>query len=426
MFRYSIETRLLENNHEVILGNRRNGEWIKTTREIVEFIDEYMKCPDQEHSDFLESFSEEDGTYLLAVIELLKKMDIIVAINDLRDYKSDIDDVLIALTERCNLTCKHCSMNATSIKNDDKLSYEDIIHIVDQLVELKVKKVILTGGEPMVRNDFFNIIKYIKENTHLSIGVMTNATLINKDNIDELVKFSDYLDISIDGVDEETCSVIRGKGVFNRVVSSVKMLKNREYKNLSLSMVETPNNSKFVNRFYDLCKELDVIPAVRKFEYIGRAVENKEVLNKVYSAVTTPTLNGGISKNIKKDEKQARRNNEPRIKMGRCGALRKSLSINHNGTILPCSLLNKEEDSLGNIFETELRSLLDTENLTNLSSYKKLDRLEALPNQECSTCNVKYFCLTCPHITELISDGIETKNSMCNGRKEYLKKLVWG
>ncbi|WP_106767666.1 radical SAM/SPASM domain-containing protein [Paenibacillus faecalis] len=426
MYRYSIETRVLENNHEVILGNRRNGEWIKTTKEILEFIDEYMKCSAQELNDFFESFSEEDKIYLLSLIEILKKIDIIVAIDDLRDYRVDIDDVLITLTERCNLTCKHCSMNATSIKNDDKLSYEDIIRIIDQLKELEVKKVILTGGEPMVRNDFFKIIKYIKENTQLSIGVMTNATLINKDNIDELVKYSDSLDISIDGVDEETCSVIRGKGVFNRVISVVKMLKNRGYENIALSMVETPNNSRFVKKFYELCKELAIIPAVRKFEYIGRAVENKEFLNKVYSEDVTLTLRSGEFENDNDGEKQLSKHNMPRIKMGRCGALRKSLSINHNGTILPCSLLNKEEDSLGNVLDTELRNLFVTQNLTDLGSYKKLDRLEALPNQECSTCNVRYFCLTCPHITELVSDGLETKNSICNGRKDYLEELVWG
>ncbi|MBT2291474.1 radical SAM protein [Paenibacillus albidus] len=426
MYRYSIETRILENKQEVILGNRRNGEWIKTTNEIVEFVDEYLKCPDHELRDFFDSFSKEDEIYLLSIIEVLKKIDIIVADDDDSDFKLDIENVLISLTARCNLTCKHCSMSATSFKNIDKLSYEDITRIIDQLAHLKVRKVTLTGGEPLIRNDFFEIIKYIKENTPISIGIMTNATLINEKNIDELVKYSDSLDISIDGVNEDTCSVIRGKGVFNRVISAVKMLKDRKYKNIALSMTETPNNAPFVDRFYDLCRELDVFPAVREFEYIGRAVENKEDLSKVYSTNLIPNSKSEISINVINNEAEMKKNGS-RIKMGRCGALRKSLSINENGFIFPCSLLNKDEDILGSIFDIDLRRLFVFENITELASYKKLEKLEEYPNNACSECNVKYFCLTCPHVIEMTNnDKTLGKNNFCNGRKEHFTNIVWG
>lgn len=52
---------------------------------------------------------------------------------------------------------------------------------------------------------------------------MTNGTLIIPKNVEEIVSQIDSLDISLDGADEESCAVIRGKGVFEKVVSSIKV-----------------------------------------------------------------------------------------------------------------------------------------------------------------------------------------------------------
>ena len=52
---------------------------------------------------------------------------------------------------------------------------------------------------------------------------MTNGTLITPKNVKEIVSQIDSIDISLDGADEESCAVIRGKGVFEKVVSSIKL-----------------------------------------------------------------------------------------------------------------------------------------------------------------------------------------------------------
>jgi len=54
---------------------------------------------------------------------------------------------------------------------------------------------------------------------------MTNATLINADNVRIIVNSVDSIDISLDGVDERTASIVRGEGVFGKVISSIKLLK---------------------------------------------------------------------------------------------------------------------------------------------------------------------------------------------------------
>ena len=62
---------------------------------------------------------------------------------------------------------------------------------------------------------------------------MTNGTLITPKNVKEIVSQIDSIDISLDGADEESCAVIRGKGVFEKVVSSIKLLQSHGFSKIT-------------------------------------------------------------------------------------------------------------------------------------------------------------------------------------------------
>ncbi|WP_330653158.1 radical SAM protein, partial [Clostridioides difficile] len=73
----------------------------------------------------------------------------------------------------------------------------------------------------LIREDFFEIIKYIKQKLpDTKLILSTNGTLIDEHNVDFIITNFEKIDISIDGVDENTCSETRGKGVFHKVISS--------------------------------------------------------------------------------------------------------------------------------------------------------------------------------------------------------------
>ena len=67
---------------------------------------------------------------------------------------------------------------------------------------------------------------------------MSNGLLISNKNVDEIIRIFDAIDLSLDGYDEESCSKIRGKGVFTKVISVVNLLIEKGFKsnNISLSM----------------------------------------------------------------------------------------------------------------------------------------------------------------------------------------------
>lgn len=118
----------------------------------------------------------------------------------------------------------------------------------------------LSGGEPLLRGDFKELLKYLKNNYNGHIGISTNGTLITNSNAELLVKYADQIDISVDGVDEETCSIVRGKGVFEKVIKSIKILQDKGFSNISLSMVFSDKNEYLEPSFLELNKKLGTTP----------------------------------------------------------------------------------------------------------------------------------------------------------------------
>ena len=102
---------------------------------------------------------------------------------------------------------------------------------------------------------------------------MTKGTLITPKNVKEIVSQIDSIDISLEGADEESCAVIRGKGVFEKVVSSIKLLQSHGFSKISISMVLSANNVRYTKQFMELNESLNTTPMLRALSYEGRAKE---------------------------------------------------------------------------------------------------------------------------------------------------------
>jgi len=131
--------------------------------------------------------------------------------------------VILNITSACNLRCKHCYISAGK-PDPDELSFEEIERLSDDLKDLKTRAVIISGGEPLIREDVFKIAKVMKKNgisTHLS----SNGTLINEKNINCIRENFDYVGISIDGP-PKTHDFFRGReGSFKKILNNILLCK---------------------------------------------------------------------------------------------------------------------------------------------------------------------------------------------------------
>ncbi|MBQ7126740.1 radical SAM protein [bacterium] len=161
----------------------------------------------------------------------------------------------------CNLRCKHCYFYGSdeySTKND--LSYERICDIIDQLSDLGIMEIRLTGGEVFLHKDIFKIIKYIKDK-NIAIIITTNGTLITNEIAQELSAILssnvDIIRISLDGANEETHDTTRGIGVFSKAIESIKILKQHGLRVFVSSVITTKNINELAD-IYSLLNNLEV------------------------------------------------------------------------------------------------------------------------------------------------------------------------
>ncbi len=134
------------------------------------------------------------------------------------------------ITARCNLNCRHCYINLPAADCDAKareLSVAEIMDIARQAVNMGALSCLLTGGEPLLRDDFEDIYIGLKR-LGLLVSIFTNATLID----DRYIKlFSKYpprdMEVTVYGVTRDTYEAItRRKGSFESFIKGLDKLRS--------------------------------------------------------------------------------------------------------------------------------------------------------------------------------------------------------
>lgn len=135
--------------------------------------------------------------------------------------------ILWEITSKCNLKCKHCLYYSSVTKAEPDMTTEEIFHIIDDISnDQSVKAIWLSGGEPLLKDDLFDIISKISS-CGIKPSLSTNGTLIpNNEYAIELHKRGvDYVHLSIDGVTANVHDGLRNvPGAFDKVMKAVNYL----------------------------------------------------------------------------------------------------------------------------------------------------------------------------------------------------------
>lgn len=129
--------------------------------------------------------------------------------------------VLWDVTWKCNLRCAHC-YNADYWVNQKSVNIEDNYQrIVDRLKDLQFNHIHLLGGEPLCEASIFDLIEYAVSKD-IIMTINTNGTLLSEQTIKRLIDLGvKQVTVSLDGAVAQDNDAIRGKGVFERVVSNL-------------------------------------------------------------------------------------------------------------------------------------------------------------------------------------------------------------
>ena len=149
--------------------------------------------------------------------------------------------IRLSVSDVCNFKCGYCLPDGYKIDKSDNRTFinkEEIRRLAKALSELGVSKIRLTGGEPTIRKDFFEIIKIIKQNSGIKKTVITtNGYHLDKIANDIKESGLDGINISIDSLNSETFKKITGHDRLSEILRGITALQKLNFRNIKINAV---------------------------------------------------------------------------------------------------------------------------------------------------------------------------------------------
>lgn len=177
-------------------------------------------------------------------------------------FQTDFD-----ITMMCMYNCKHCNVDAGNRMNDE-MDTDQIKCVLDQLDQIGVSDLSITGGEPLLRKDIFEILDYAGKKKGFKLTLNTNGLLLNESTI----KFMEvkcphiFVAVSLDGYNPETYSLLRRvasepdrilKKEFDQIVFNLSMLAKSNLQT-GVNYTITQNTIEHIYKTYDLIQQIGI------------------------------------------------------------------------------------------------------------------------------------------------------------------------
>ncbi|VBB06236.1 radical sam [Lucifera butyrica] len=350
-------------------------------------------------------------------------------------FSSDATPVVVwNITNRCNLSCQHCYIEAEDRAYEGELSTQEAKDFIDDLAQMKVPVLLFSGGEPLVRADVFELGAYAKEKGIRPV-LSTNGTLINPAVAQQIYDAGfQYVGVSIDG-NEPVHDEFRGrKGAFAQTLTGIRN---------SMAAGNKTGIRFTVNRlnYHTLPDVLDLVAAEKiprfcmyHLVYAGRGKEmaaldtTKEQKVQTIELLMARTLDfhqRGIEVEILTTDNHAdgiyimqyfEKNQPERVEEvkslltmhGGCSAGQKMANVDPRGNVHACQFWGHH--TLGNVREkrfSEIWQQTDDEFLTKLRA--KNVYLEG----RCGECRYKSLCGGCRIRAEALSGNLWGEDPAC-------------
>ena len=170
--------------------------------------------------------------------------------------------VQVAVTNRCNLSCRHCYREVRK-PYPSEFTTEELVGLFHQIRSLaqylgRSPHLVLSGGEPLTRHDVGLLIQ-VAESMGIAADLNTNATLIEKEMAMALRQWGlNTVQVSLDGPSPEPHDAIRGPTNFHRAVSGIRHLLNQGMEVMIKVTLMPDHNTDQIPAFYSLANELGV------------------------------------------------------------------------------------------------------------------------------------------------------------------------
>lgn len=323
---------------------------------------------DHLHNTFHGLSSDQALEEVQSFISELNRRSFILEEDHIISWVPRLRKVTFGVTDRCNLRCKHCLASSTLDQAND-LPLEKIAQLSVELHELGCKSVSLFGGEPLLREDLWDIVHLFKKNG-VEVRINTNATLADgtfaKRAREEKISL---FTASLDGSAPSVHDPLRGKGSFKKALAGIRTLLEEENR-IILSVTVNRLNYSDMADMTRLARELGVLKIrFNEVHFNGNAacfqeeirLKGKEKLQAIKAILEIEKQDGDFVTGSLLDQARIVNSvsaetplNFPLV-VAPCGAGMGSVCIRPDGNVTPCEIL---WDSIcGNVFHEPLERI---------------------------------------------------------------------
>jgi len=310
----------------------------------------------------------------------------------------------LEVTARCNNNCWHCYINLPAedrVAEKEELSLEEIQVIADEAVSLGALWCLITGGEPLLREDFFDIYLCLKRKG-LLVSVFTNATLVTAKHIALFKKYPPRdIEVSVYGVTKETYEeVTRRPGSFDAFIRGLDLLLKGGIKVRLKAMALRSNISGFpeIARFCRECtKDYFRFDPFLHLRFDGNQTRNQEVKSERLSPEGIVALERSDPKRFESLGKECDKLICPEFSrttcnhLFHCGTGNSSFTLGYDGLFRLCSSLWHPHC----VYDLRKGSLTDAwYNFVPRVRDMRSERSEFL--KTCRVCPLSNLCMWCP------------------------------
>jgi radical SAM protein with 4Fe4S-binding SPASM domain len=330
-----------------------------------------------------------------------------------------IKEVIFSITSKCNLRCRMCDIPYAEIEELTTQQWKDVIKDASRL---GAQTVVFSGGEPLLREDIFELISFTREN-NLNACVTSNGQLINESTAQKLSDSGvNVVNISIEGK-RETHDHLRGRGSFDRAVCGLTNL--RKYK-VESTVASTVSKYNYQDLLYvlevakdygattvrlqpfniiflkDHKRKKEFLIDKRDIPFVEEAVKSFINKSKEYKIAINPA--GYL---LKIPEYLSGKNFYPR----NCSALWYSCPINPNGDLFPCWIEGANNKLIGNVKTDSLYKLW--------LSDKRIRMVNSITNNGCKGCLMSCYDEAFDHklLKESVVENVKKMKKITNYRK---------
>ncbi len=173
----------------------------------------------------------------------------------LRPIKDLPKEIVLELTKSCNQDCPICNLKK---KKDRALPVKIVKNALAECESLGIKKVLFTGGEPLLYEDLVEVLRYAKERGFY-VRLNTNASLLNKELITSIENYVDNILISLQGYNAKSDMALAGSGnLFLKKIKNIGLVKKSSIPIMRIGTIISQTFIKNLLSYYRLIKALGV------------------------------------------------------------------------------------------------------------------------------------------------------------------------